>query len=103
MLVTRTRTGAVRMCGIPNKVLRNMTPAELTAELVRVDRDLQAWRRMSAGQPRWYRGIPQVKAERRVLVAERERVQRELKTRTVRAVEVEKAMTAEDAKAEMEV
>lgn len=74
--------GRLRLHEIENRVLRTMTGDQLVAELQRVERELRFWRNNARGRPAWYRGIPEVRAERNCLQSARQRIERELRLRT---------------------
>ncbi len=81
MISKVTPTGKVLFLGVTNRVLANMTPAELQVESERVERDLARHARVSGELGRKYIQIDAVKSEKRCLVSERERIGRELKRR----------------------
>jgi hypothetical protein len=67
--------------GIENKALRAMNDEQLAAELARVEDDQKRWQDQVRHQPRWFRSIPDVLAEKNCLKSEWLRVSREMKAR----------------------
>ncbi len=94
MIVRVTPTQRTLFLGISNRVLANMTPADLQLEAERVETQLARHHRCVRELGRQFGMISQVKAERRCLVSERQRIARELKRR--REAAPEQAMDAAD-------
>ncbi len=81
MIIQQAFGKRVRFAGIENRVLKNMSPAELAAELDRCNKEIAQMRRNAMGQPRWYGSIPEIRKIRNVLSCERRRIERELSRR----------------------
>ncbi len=94
MISRVTPSGKVLFLGITNRVLSNMTPAELQLEAERVEQNLARHTRVSRELGHKYVQIDAVKSEKRCLVSERERIERELKRR--REAQIEQSLDEQE-------